>query len=227
MYLIGTAARLAGVVVFLSGCVTGGNDSVEGPTPGADSGCWHGCDNDFDGYYTFEGDCDDADALINPGALDACADGIDNNCDGLIDNISEDDPRYPDSDGDGYGGDVPWPGLWCTVDISQTWVERAGDCDDSNPAIYPRQTEACNGWDDDCDGLIDEWVTISAYADADGDGYGDPLDVLDVCEVPKGRVADGTDCDDTDRHSFPGAPERCDGADNDCDGAGDSEDCAP
>ena len=46
--------------------------------------------------------------------------------------------------------------------------------------------------------------------DEDGDTHGDAAcsdaDVL------------GTDCDDTDKTVFPGAEERCDGQDNDCDG---------
>lgn len=36
------------------------------------------------------------------------------------------------------------------------------------------------------------------YADADGDGAGDPLVVYIGCEAPTGYVADGTDCDDAD-----------------------------
>ena len=32
----------------------------------------------------------------------------------------------------------------------------AEDCDDSDPAVYPGATEACNGKDDNCDGQVDE-----------------------------------------------------------------------
>jgi Cys-rich repeat protein len=41
--------------------------------------------------------------------------------------------------------------------------------------------------------------------DLDGDGYGVN------CEK-------GGDCDDSDENVYPGAPELCDGKDNDCDG---------
>ena len=39
-------------------------------------------DNDSDGYSISQGDCDDFDASINPGATEICGDGIDQDCDG-------------------------------------------------------------------------------------------------------------------------------------------------
>ena len=39
-------------------------------------------DEDGDGYGERDGDCDDSDAAINPGAIDTVDDGIDSNCDG-------------------------------------------------------------------------------------------------------------------------------------------------
>ncbi|MBI5754835.1 putative metal-binding motif-containing protein [Candidatus Peregrinibacteria bacterium] len=42
-------------------------------------------DKDNDGYSEADGDCDDGDAAIHPGADENCSDGKDNNCDGYID----------------------------------------------------------------------------------------------------------------------------------------------
>lgn len=39
-------------------------------------------DDDGDGYTVGEGDCDDADASVHPGAEETFDDGTDSNCDG-------------------------------------------------------------------------------------------------------------------------------------------------
>ncbi len=41
-------------------------------------------DNDKDGYTTCNGDCDDTDPYINPGAKDIIGDNVDYDCDGLV-----------------------------------------------------------------------------------------------------------------------------------------------
>ena len=64
----------------------------------------------------------------------------------------------------------------------------------------------------------------SYYRDKDGDGYGNVSEMVSSCSFPGGYVLDSTDCDDDDNTIYPGAPEICDGKDNDCDGFFDQDD---
>src|SRR5439155_27367112 len=57
------------------------------------------------------------------------------------------------------------------------------------------------------------------FIDQDGDGHGDPNNVVMACEKPPGTVTVGDDCNDHDLNTFPGARELCDGRDNDCNAA--------
>ncbi len=56
------------------------------------------------------------------------------------------------------------------------------------------------------------------YRDADGDGFGDPAESLHSSTQPAGYVLNNTDCSDYNATIYPGAPEICDKADNDCNG---------
>lgn len=53
------------------------------------------------------------------------------------------------------------------------------------------------------------------YRDSDNDGYGDPSVSTVAATAPTGYVADNTDANDADGTVYPGAPELCDGKDND------------
>jgi len=80
------------------------------------------------------------------------------------------------------------------------------------------QDEVCDGLDNDCDNQVDEGVTTPFFADADRDGFGDPLTTKGFCEAPEGWSTDATDCDDARSDVHPGATETCNGLDDNCDG---------
>jgi hypothetical protein len=78
----------------------------------------------------------------------------------------------------------------------------------------------CNGVDDDCDGQIDEGaVDVQPYfVDVDIDGFGGSERVF-VCPSQQGTLVENSDdCDDLSETIYPGADERCNGVDDDCDG---------
>jgi putative metal-binding protein len=63
---------------------------------------------------------------------------------------------YYDGDGDGYGI-LPAIEACGAVGCGAKMAESAGDCDDHDPALHPRQEEkSANGVDDNCNGQADE-----------------------------------------------------------------------
>ena len=129
-------------------------------------------DGDADGVADATDNCPDED---NPDQIDSDGDGVGDACDDCT-----------DADGDGFGAPT-----------AADAVCDGGDCDDTDPSVYPGAVEVWyDGVDQDCAGDSDY--------DADGDGsdwilfYGD-------------------DCDDSDPLTYPGAEEIWyDGVDQDC-----------
>ena len=96
------------------------------------------------------------------------------------------------------------------------------DCDDGDATVYPGADEYCNGYDDDCDGAVDEDDAVDVldwWNDHDHDGFGDASMVEVDCDQPPGYVANDEDCDDGDAAINPDVAEVRDGIDQDCDGA--------
>ncbi len=178
-------------------------------------------DEDEDGVSTCNGDCDDTDASLFPGAPEVC-DGLDNNCDGVPDNPRDlDDDGFSPCDGDCADGDPEhYPGAVgvCSTtedgncdgldDLSDNdgdgYTACSGDCDDADAGVSPRAHDYCDRRDEDCDGVVDQdW-------DVDLDGWA-------YCHG---------DCDDGQGDRFPQPTEPlCDDLeDGDCDGDRDPND---
>jgi hypothetical protein len=170
------------------------------------------------------GDCNDDDPQLSPALPEACGDGIDNDCDGAIDEPNTEGcvVYYLDADSDGAGiiGDAQ-----CLCAPTDPYDATAhGDCADDDPEINPGAVEVCDGWDNDCDGVVDNPNTDGCteyYLDSDGDtfGVGEPLCLC----APLGAItaAGVGDCDDTDPSANPDAAEICNGKDDSCDGVTD------
>ena len=178
---------------------TGGTDSASDTDTGTltDTDTIPSEDGDRDGYT--DDDCNDEDPAIHPGADEVC-DRFDNDCDGGVDEADAVDAPtwHQDDDGDGYGTD---DSTRVACDLPHGYAAHGGDCDDDDPAFHPGASEpdCTDPKDYNCDGS-------TGYDDVDNDG-------VPACE----------DCDDTSAYHYPGAPERCELTDEDCDGAVDED----
>ena len=198
-------------------------------------------DVDYDGWRSEEGDCDDNDATVFPGATDVPGNGIDEDCNG------SDTPLVIDSDGDGVPADQDCddndfnnaPGLFENCDgqdndcdglIDEDFDEDGDgvttcgldldfgtnddDCDDSVATgvnNYPGNVEVCDGQDNDCDLLVDELF------DEDGDG-------TTSCGADGITGTEDDDCNDDNANIEPDIWDDCDGVDVNCNDLVD-EDC--
>lgn len=164
-----------------------------------------------DGYVSAAGDCNDADASINPKAKEILNDGVDQDCNGVD---AKGTAYYKDADKDGFGDKAS---MKYVLAKPAGFVLDAADCNDGDSSIYPGAAEALrDGIDQNCDGFDEEGSAF--YKDADGDGFGDPGTVQFALVQPAGFVVDSSDCNDADSAVNPGAEEILnDGVDQNCD----------
>ncbi|MES2639979.1 MAG: MopE-related protein [Myxococcota bacterium] len=138
-------------------------------------------------HVPLDGDCDDADAAVFPGAPEVC-DAVDQDCDGSVDEHAVDAPTgYADRDGDGFGDDG------APVVVCDGGAAIAGDCDDADATASPAGAEVCgDGVDQDCDGAdrVCLWAGSLDVSDADATVRGDTSN-MDFGE----RLADAGDID--------------------------------
>ncbi|MCB9035148.1 MAG: hypothetical protein H6557_00850 [Lewinellaceae bacterium] len=176
-------------------------------------------DQDNDGFFSYE-DCDDNNAEVNPDAIEIC-DGIDNDCNGFVDDEITVYTYFLDTDGDAYG-DAAARLDTCLSTPPDGYVDNDLDCADDNAGLNPEAVEVCDGIDNDCNGAIDDGITLYSYfLDQDGDGYGGIANVIDTClsTPPDGYSSNAQDCNDSNPDVYLGAAEICDGLDNDCNGS--------
>jgi hypothetical protein len=163
-----------------------------------------GTDSDGDTFSSEDGDCDDSDIDVFPGAVEVVDDGIDQDCNGS-DSIS----CFLDNDGDGYGDNLAYYDADAACTAGTSAVE--GDCDETDPETSDGGIELCDEIDQDCDGdFVEEWV------DVDADGL--PECATDPDEDGDGYTPSEGDCDDVDPFINPGEIDNCNDLDEDCDG---------
>jgi len=127
--------------------------------------------------------------------LEVC-DNLDNDCNAVSDNGCDDDnDDYCDSGMTIVGTPSACP---------RTTGATTRDCNDTDATVNPGATESCgDGRDLDCDGNPNNGCNCGPTPDADFDGV-------------NSLACGGLDCDDTNGAIRPGAVERCDGLDNNC-----------
>jgi hypothetical protein len=211
------------------------NDGNSAIHPGAADAVCNGVDENCDGtpddeYITTPTSCGVGECAGNTGQLecrggaevntcdpfagaapdDSVCNGLNDDCDDLTD---EDYVTTPTTCGVGE----------CAGNTGQLECRGGAEVDTCDP-FAGAVGEACDGKDNDCDGVIDDsdqGITGRTiwYADSDSDTYGNPNSSQAACTQPAGYVSNYSDCNDNNSAVNPAAAEvACDGIDNNCDG---------
>jgi hypothetical protein len=198
-------------------------------------------DYDGDGVPN-QADCRPADAAYHAGADEPCCDpalgndaSCDQNCDGQATPCAACDgdwdgfcapedcndadplthPGAPEKCQDGIDQDCLGGDLLCPVvkDVDKDGFISPADCVEGNPSINPWADEGCDNLDNDCDGVTDEGNPGGGPVCGIGEEYCEPG--LMICT----HYGYGAFVQCQGAMKF--GPERCDGLDNDCNGATD------
>ncbi len=149
------------------------------------------------GYSQYSTDCDDTNALRDPGNTEVCdASDVDEDCDGSADDADSSATGkisyFVDADADGYGDDSAIGTSRCNAPSG--YAAGNTDCDDADAGVNPAAIDVCFDTEDtDCDGSAECVVThadagrvftgvtssdyagkaLAAVGDVDNDGYDD------------------------------------------------------
>lgn len=124
-----------------------------------------------------------------------------------------DSPRYPNC-----GANTLWvscpPVSPADVDRDRDGWNMLTDCDDGNADVHPFATERCNGRDDDCDTILDNWGFLGVACTVEP-ASGCIRNGMWVCSSDETTIVCNAD-------TTVGV-ERCDNVDNDCDAETDED----
>jgi hypothetical protein len=153
-------------------------------------------DVDGDGYSTCDGDCDDADFSLNldddDGDGDSTCAGDCDDADGSVNTNDADNDGYTSCDGDCDDAD----GSLNLDDYDNDGESSCdGDCDDADASVYSSALELCDGFDNDCNGQVDDGAALGTGTNCVASGCGNITGVDGLYYVDVGNGTEELYCE--------------------------------